>query len=190
MCDRHLSPEVGERTLPLPGNGRPAVSLGEAGPKGRPVPSRPTPPRTSGLSQELASEDSGFLPRSRIQELVLLAFFPWAPGDVGPGKVGLSSVWVSHGRPGSAGRPLPLLQLSTPGLRAQPGRVRGDLSVLLQLQTVPKSSPVPSPPASLPPCGPAPALGAAPSTGCWAPLGLGLGRESVVACSRGGPRCG
>lgn len=33
-------------------------------------------------------------------------FFSGAPGDVGPRKVGLSSAWVSHGRPGSAGCPL------------------------------------------------------------------------------------
>lgn len=77
---------------------------------------RPSRLCTLGLSQELgpwrlASEDSGSLPVSRIQEQVLLTF-PWAPEYLGPTKVGLSPAGVHHGWLCSAGCPLLLLQLT------------------------------------------------------------------------------
>lgn len=58
-------------------------------------------------------------------------FLPWAPGYLGPRKVGLNPAWVCHGRLSSVGCPLLLLQLNTPDHQVQPGCLRYDLFVLL-----------------------------------------------------------
>lgn len=131
---------------------------------------RPSRLCTSGLSQalgpwRLASEDSGSLPVSRIQERVLLTF-PWAPEYLGPTKVGLSPAGVHHGRLCSAGCPLLLLQLTHWTLESSLYVIALSFS---DLQMVPKSLPVlRSPPAAFLPSDPALALRAASSTGCWA----------------------
>lgn len=153
---------------------------------------RPSRLCTLGLSQELgpwrlASEDSGSLPVSRIQEQVLLTY-PWAPEYLGPTKVGLSPAGVHHGRLCSAGCPLLLLQLKHWTLKSS--LYASDVISLpfSDLLTVPKSLPVlRSPPAALLPRDPALALTVSPGQVAGSHVDWNLGKKGLVACSGGRP---